>query len=173
MSEHKKRNMYLRFLNLHQCKALFKWWKSLTKKDRSELRKLENTQKLKCHFRIMDLQDAFPYVSKDKIAIVGAILSWIPEGSQKFRFPVGGVLAKEGVLEGRFSELINSCDWSDLYMYLRRLVQYVKGNLNPFLVADIILSWKFETDKDYYETNIEKNSCYWLSNDYRSYKCKM
>ena len=67
--------------------------------------------------------------------------------------------------ETRFRQLLSSRDWNEFYRNLRRAVQVLGGNVNPLLVADMILCWDKESLNQGYVPP-GKSLKFWLSRDY-------
>ena len=89
----------------------------------------------------------------EAIAIIAGLFSIIRKDSGKQPCFIEQLATpKEGsdkpvFSEMRFRKLLDSKNWDEFYLNLRRAIQILGGNVNPISVADTILLWGWEFSK--------------------------
>ena len=165
---------YRQLYNKETRDLLLDWWRDLEKSTgpRAKLRRCASPEEAALHSSTYRIMQILPWASHEAIATMAGILSHIRSGENDpltFGAKMGKPSEPGGsspLSELRFQQLLKSRDWNELYRNLRRAVQVLDGNINPLMVADLILSWdrdlrddqhvvsrksvKFQLSKDYY-----------------------
>ena len=153
--------------------SLLEWWRSLGNVSgaRAQLRRAASPEDAILHPQTHRVTYIVPWASPEAVASIAGILSHIKAGEND-PTPFGQKLARPSepggsapFSESRFRHLLSSRDWNEFYRNLRRAVQVLAGNVNPLLVADLILCWDKESRRQEYAAP-GKSLKFWLSRDY-------
>lgn len=178
--EKKQETRYYCLYNQEARDELLGWWRALDDAGggRAQLKRCTSPDEAVLHPLTHRLSHLLPWVSLEAVATIAGLLSHVKTGEND-SMPIGRKLARSiepggaaPFSESRFRQLLVSRDWNEFYRNLRRAIDMLGGNVNPLLVADMILCWdkekrgedraapgktlKFRLSKDYY-TEADKN----------------
>ena len=153
---------------------LFKWWAGLKNNNASRAR----LKRCKTPAEAMLISDAIrvgsvlgKYCSAQAKASVAGLLAHIKTGetsNKSFGCMLASPVSKGGnspYSELRFRQLITSKSWDEFYRNMRRAITVLGGNVNPMVVADVVLCWDKERSKSKLKEP-GKSLVFELSNDY-------
>ena len=164
---------YHQLRNEETRKELLQWWRSLDDVSgaKAQLRRCAAPEEAALHPQTYRVMQILGWASSEAASTIAGVLSHIKAG-QDDPSPLGQKLAKPlepggpaPFSETRFRQLLKSRDWSEFYRNLRRAVQVLRGQVNPLLVADVILAWDKEfRNADYLAPG--RSLKFWLSEQY-------
>ena len=152
---------------------LLQWWRSLNALSgaKAQLRRCSAPVEAAQHPQTYRVAQILGWASPEAASTIAGVLSHIKAGEDD-PMPLGPKLATPLERGGpapfseiRFRQLLKSRDWPEFYRNLRRAIQVLRGQVNPLMVADVILAWDMESRKQEYPA-VGKSLKFWLSEQY-------
>lgn len=164
---------YHQLRNEETRKELLQWWRSLDDVSgaKAQLRRCSAPVEAALHPQTYRVMQILGWASSEAVSTIAGVLSHIKTGEDD-PLPLGQKLAKPSepgapapFSETRFRQLLKSRDWPEFYRNLRRAIQVLRGQVNPLMVADVILAWDKESRRQEYLAP-GKSLKFWLSEQY-------
>lgn len=165
-------NITYRQLSASSRESVLRWWKSLEhdKGSRSKIKRGRNLSEIAIQEKTCELSRYLPWISVEALATISGSLSHIRSGvndkkpfCKKLAFKNGGNSVFSKV---KFQILLDSRNWEDFYVNLKKAINILDNNVNPLLIADLIVCWDKEVFASNVSNGIEDNPKFWMSKDY-------
>ena len=152
---------------------LLDWWRLLDDVSgaKAQLRRCSTPVEAALHPQTYRVRQILGWASPEAASTIVGVLSHIKAGEDD-PASLGHKLARPQepggpapFSETRFRQLLKSRDWPEFYRNLRRAIQVLRGQVNPLVVADVILAWDKERRSQEYVAP-GKSLEFWLSEQY-------